>query len=230
MQLKDYQAAIDDCVRALQLDPTYVKARKTKAKALGESGQWEEAVREYKAIAESHPSEPGIAKEVRGAELELKKSKRKDFYKILGVEKDANEQEIKKAYRRLAIVHHPDKNPDDAAAAEKFKEIAEAYETLSDGEKRARYDNGDDLVDPSEMFGGGGMGGAFGGGGGVQIDPQMLFNMMGGMGGGGGGGAGGGPTFTFSTAGGGSPFGGGGGGRQRGGAGGFPPGFSGFGL
>ena len=65
---------------------------------------------------------------MRWAELELKKSRRKDFYKILGIEKDASDQDIKKAYRRLAIVHHPDKNPDSAEADEKFKEIGEAYE------------------------------------------------------------------------------------------------------
>ena len=197
----------------MSLDPTYVKARKTKARALGESGNWDEAVKEYKAIAESYPSEPNITKDVKYAELELKKSKRKDYYKILGVEKDATEHDIKKAYRKLAIIHHPDKNPDDAEAADKFKEIGEAYETLSDPEKRMRFDNGDDLLDPSEMFGGGGMGGF--GGGGVQIDPEMLFNMMGGMGGGRG------PSFTFST-GGAAPF--GGGSRQRS-ANGFPPGF-----
>ena len=180
-------------------------------------------MREYKAIAETNPSEPGIAKDVRNAELELKKSKRKDYYKILGVEKDAGDNEIKKAYRKLAIIWHPDKNPENEEAAEKFKEIGEAYETLSDAQKRERYDSGEDLIDPSEMFGGmgghGGMGGFPMGAGG--IDPEMLFNFMNQTQGGGGGG--GGPTFSFSTGGGGSPF-GGGGGRQRGG-GGFPPGF-----
>lgn len=102
------------------------------ARALGESGQWEEAAREFKNIAETNPSEPGIQKDIRHAEMELKKSKRKDYYKILGVEKDAGEAEIKKAYRKLAIVHHPDKNPDDEQAAERFKDVGEAYETLSD--------------------------------------------------------------------------------------------------
>ncbi|KAL9631279.1 MAG: hypothetical protein Q9164_005977, partial [Protoblastenia rupestris] len=125
-QLKDYKSAIDDCARALSLDPSYTKARKTKARALGESGDWDAAVREYKAIQESHPEEPGLAKDIRAAELELKKSKRKDLYKILGVEKDANENEIKKAYRKLAIVHHPDKNPGDESAAERFKDVGEA--------------------------------------------------------------------------------------------------------
>ncbi len=159
--------------------------------------------------------------------MELKKSKRKDYYKILGIEKDATDHEIKKAYRKLAIIHHPDKNPEDEGAAERFKDVGEAYETLSDPEKRARYDSGEDLVDPAEMFaqqGGGFPMGGMGGGGGMNISPEMLFNMMGGQGGGGGGG------FTFTTGGGmggGSPFGaaGGGGGRSRQRGGGFPSGF-----
>jgi len=134
IHLKKYSEAIKDAEKALELDPSYTKARKTKAKALGESGNWEEAVQEFKAIAEANPSEPGIAKEIRNAELELKKSKRKDYYKILDVEKDASDNDIKKAYRKLAIVHHPDKNPGDVAAAERFKDIAEAYETLSDAQ------------------------------------------------------------------------------------------------
>ena len=215
-QLKDYASALDDCARALQLDPGYLKARKTRARALGESGDWEAAAREYKELAEAHPGEPGLAKDVRHAELELKKSKRKDYYKILALDKDCDDSQIKRAYRKLAIVHHPAKNPDDPAAAERFKDVSEAYETLSDPEKRARYDSGEDLVDPADVFGGG-MGGMAGG---VQIDPEMLFNMMGGgMGGMGGGGAGrrGGPQFNFA----GGSFGGGG----RGG-GGFPPGFA----
>jgi DnaJ family protein C protein 7 len=215
-RIKEYTPAIADCDRALQLDPSYTKARKTKAKALGLSGDWETAVKEYKNIAEQNPSEPGIAQEVRNAELELKKSKRKDYYKILGVEKDADENAVKKAYRKLAIIHHPDKNPEDEGAAERFKDVGEAYETLSDPQyvhlphsfvlkclltlwfrKRQRYDSGVDLEDPADMFGGG-MGG-FGGGQAMNIDPSVLFNMMGGGGGGG---------FNFQS-GGGNPFGGG---------------------
>ncbi|KAI5200793.1 TPR-like protein [Aureobasidium subglaciale] len=201
-KLKEWQKAIEDCERALKLDPSYTKARKTKAKAMGESGDWEAAVKELKSVAESNPEEPGIAKEIRNAELELKKSKRKDYYKILGVEKDADDGQIKKAYRKLAIIHHPDKNQGDEAAADRFKDIGEAYETLSDSEKRARYDSGEDLIDPSEQFGGGGFGG-MGGGMGSQIDPEVLFQMFGGQMGGGMGG----------------------GGRRGGGGGGFPGGF-----
>lgn len=133
-RLKDYTGAIEDCERAIALDPSYTKAKKTKATALGQSGNWEAAVRELKELQEQDPSDSGIAKEVRNAELELKKSKRKDYYKILGVEKDADENQIKKAYRKAAIIHHPDKNRDDEQAEERFKDIGEAYETLSDPE------------------------------------------------------------------------------------------------
>src|SRR5256714_13682975 len=65
---------------------------------------------------------------------------KRDYYEILGVTRTATEQEIKSAYRRLAVKYHPDKNPGDAEAEEKFKEAAEAYSILSDAEQRTRYD------------------------------------------------------------------------------------------
>jgi len=64
----------------------------------------------------------------------------KDFYKTLGVAREASDDEVKKAYRKLAQRHHPDANPGDAAAEEKFKEISEAYATLSDPDQRGEYD------------------------------------------------------------------------------------------
>lgn len=206
-KLKQYDEAIADCERAISLDPSYLKARKTKANALGLAERWEDCVKEWKALQELEPEDRTIAQEVKRAELELKKSQRKDYYKILGIDKNADETQIKKAYRKLAIVHHPDKNPGDASAEARFKDISEAYETLSDPQKRARYDSGDDLVDPSDMFGGG-MGGGMGG-----IDPEIIIQMMGGQGGHGFGGGG------FGGFGGGG-FPGGGRSRGRGGFGG----------
>jgi len=65
---------------------------------------------------------------------------KRDYYEILGVKRDASEQELKKAYRQLALKHHPDRNPGSKPSEEKFKEINEAYEVLSDSQKRHRYD------------------------------------------------------------------------------------------
>jgi len=100
-----------------------------------------------------------IRAQLRNAKLELKKSQRKDYYKILGVSKNAGESEIKTAYKKLALKHHPDKNSsadlkEVAEAEAKFKEINEAYSVLSDPQKREQYDSGADLQDM------GGMGGA----------------------------------------------------------------------
>ncbi len=108
----------------------------------------------------------------------------RDYYEVLGVAKDADEAAIKKAYRKLAMKYHPDRNPDDKEAEKKFKEIGEAYEVLSDADKRAAYDRlGHDAFKQGGMGGAGGPGG-FGG----FTDPMDIFaQMFGGMGGFGGG-------------------------------------------
>lgn len=118
-------------------------------------------------------------------------AEKRDYYEVLGVDKKATADEIKKAYRKKAIQYHPDKNPGDKEAEEKFKEAAEAYEVLSDENKRARYD----------QYGFAGLGGAAGGGASMNMDD--IFSMFGDIFGGHGGGFG-------------SFFGGGfGGGRQQ---------------
>lgn len=117
-------------------------------------------------------------------------AEKRDYYEVLGVSKGATDEEIKKAYRKTALKYHPDRNPNDKEAEEKFKEAAEAYDVLSDPNKKARYD----------QFGHAGMEGAggFGGSGGMSMDDIFrhfgdIFGSFGGFGGfsgfGGGGGA-----------------------------------------
>ncbi len=111
---------------------------------------------------------------------------KRDYYEVLGVEKAADEKDIKKAYRRVAMKYHPDRNPDDPDADEKFKEATEAYDVLMNAEKRAAYDRfGHSGVDPS--MGGGG----FGAGGGSFSD--IFGDVFGDIFGGGGGRGRGGP-------------------------------------
>ncbi|MEL0653135.1 MULTISPECIES: molecular chaperone DnaJ [unclassified Algibacter] len=122
---------------------------------------------------------------------------KRDYYEILGISKGATAAEIKKAYRKKAIEFHPDKNPDDKSAEGKFKEAAEAYEILSDENKKARYDQFG-----HQAFENGGGGGGFGGGG---MNMDDIFSQFGDIFGGGGGGFGGGGFSGF----------GGGGGQRR---------------
>lgn len=103
---------------------------------------------------------------------------KRDYYEVLGVDKNASEDEIKKAYRKIAIKYHPDRNPDDPKAEEKFKEAAEAYSVLNDAQKRQQYD----------QFGFDGPGGGFGGfGDGAGFSMDDIFSMFGDVFGGGAG-------------------------------------------
>ena len=114
-------------------------------------------------------------------------AEKRDYYEVLGLKKGASEDEIKKAFKSMARKYHPDLHPDDKEAAEKFKEINEAYEVLSDSEKRARYDQfGHAGVDPN--YGGGAGGGGFGGFGGFGDVGDIFDSIFGGGFGGFGGG------------------------------------------
>jgi len=109
-------------------------------------------------------------------------STKRDYYEVLGVTKESDENTIKKAYRQLAKKYHPDMNPGDAEAEAKFKEVNEAYDVLSDPDKKAKYDQyGHAAFDPSSGMGGGGFGG-FGDFGGFDIN-DIFSSFFGGGGG-----------------------------------------------
>ncbi|ORZ36261.1 hypothetical protein BCR44DRAFT_1433104 [Catenaria anguillulae PL171] len=177
--------AIEDCNRALDIDEKFYKVLLRRADCYAKTEQWEAALRDYKAAMDIE-STPELRQAAQHAERMMRVASRKDYYKVLGVDRDASEDEIKKAYRKLALKYHPDKTSGCPDLEAKFKECSEAYEILSDPQKRRRFDMG---MDDNGMDGG------FGGGAG-GMDPNDIFSMF--FGGGGGGmhpGMGGGHSF-----------------------------------
>lgn len=111
-------------------------------------------------------------------------AEKRDYYEVLGVAKNATADEIKKAYRKKAVQYHPDRNPGDKEAEEKFKEAAEAYDVLSDADKRARYDRfGHSMGQQGGPGGFGGFGGGFGGGFTMEDIFEQFGDIFGDMGG-----------------------------------------------
>jgi len=197
-KLGKVEEAAEDCTRAIDLDEKYLRAYQRRAQYYMKLEKYDEAVYDYKKIMNMEPTREN-KENLADAERTLKRSQRKDYYKILGVSQSAGDDEIKKAYKKKALRFHPDRHAnatdEEKKEAEKqFKEIGEAYAILSDPKKRGRFDRGEDLNEgPSgahgfdannifQMFFNQG-GGPFGGGG-----------MPGGMGGDFGGGNSG---FTF---------------------------------
>merc|ERR1712193_35283 len=196
-KLKRFAESVSDCDEALKLDEKYLKAFLRRGRSYMELEKYDDAVRDFEQINKMERGNQEYRQLLSNAKLELKKSKRKDYYKILGVDRSANDEEIKKAYRKRALVHHPDRH---SGASEeekkeherKFKEVGEAYGVLSDTKKRTRYDQGHDIEDLE------GHGHGFG----ADIDPNQVFQAF--FGGGGGAGMHG-ASFSF---GGGHPSGG----------------------
>ena len=212
------------------MQPDYAKALVKRGEVHQNLEEWEEAVTDFGAASAIDPAGFQVGQKLKFAQGKAKAARKKDYYKILGVDKDAPEKTIKTAYRKMALKWHPDKNnetPEQKTRAEKqFKEVNEAWAVLSDPTKRKQHDCGASMED---MTNGGGCGGGFPGGGmnfggmgggmpggpgGMAFDPNEIFKMFfsqnmedgGGMG-------------SFMNAGGG----------RRGGAQGFPGGFGGMG-
>ena len=177
------------CDEVLNMDPNDPDALEGRAASLMVKEEWEEAVRTLeKAFELSGRASRPIMERLEKARRLLKQSRNKDYYKVLGVSRDADEKTIKKAYRKATLKAHPDKGGSEA----KMAAVNEAYEVLSDPELRQRFDNGDDPNDPTSGHGPGGHGfpGGFPGGG-FQFQhsggmPFQFFQQGGGRGGGGG--------------------------------------------
>eukprot|EP00873_Tetraselmis_striata_P046529 jgi/Tetstr1/466793/TSEL_011263.t1 len=177
--------ALADAETALKWDERYGKAYLRRAAAKMAQEKFQEAIADYEALKEIDPDTNGLEDLLRTAKLELKKSKRLDYYKLLGLQRSASDSDIKKAYRKAALKEHPDKAPAEERdeAEKKFKLVGEAHAVLSDPQKRRQYDAGWTLEEinqggPShDGFGGGGMSG-------VNMDDVYASMFGGGMGGG----------------------------------------------
>ncbi|XP_025161527.1 dnaJ homolog subfamily C member 7 isoform X2 [Harpegnathos saltator] len=147
--------SVTECTEALKLDENYLKALLRRAASYMELKEYEEAVRDLEQACKMDKTREN-KRLLAEAKLALKKSKRKDYYKILGIDKNASTDDIKKAYRKRAMVHHPDRHANATEGEKKeqekkFKEVGEAYGILSDPKKRSRYDRGHD-IDDNEGF------------------------------------------------------------------------------
>eukprot|EP01061_Rhynchopus_euleeides_P020694 TRINITY_DN3360_c0_g1_i1.p1 TRINITY_DN3360_c0_g1~~TRINITY_DN3360_c0_g1_i1.p1 ORF type:complete len:489 (+),score=205.31 TRINITY_DN3360_c0_g1_i1:95-1561(+) len=182
--LKKFEEAAADCTKAIEADEYFTKALLRRSRIYEDLERWDDAVRDMQSAVDIDQNNES---ELRNLKKRVKMAKRKNFYKILGVSRDAEDREIKRAYYVAAKEWHPDKwqstsEEEKEKAEAKFKEIGEAWAILSDPTKRRKYDMGvldgeSDHQAQEDPFGGmGGMGGhPFGGGG------HPFFNMGGGM-------------------------------------------------
>jgi DnaJ family protein C protein 3 len=143
------------CEEALQLNPTSLHGLVSKAKLQLDADEFEAAINTLNEAKEHHGNTDKVNTMLNEASTLLKRSKQKDYYKVLGVSRDSDERQIKKAFRKLTMQFHPDKAaahgiPADEAQ-KKMASINEAYEVLSDPELKARFDRGDD---PNDQQGG----------------------------------------------------------------------------
>uniref|UniRef100_A0A8C7ESZ6 DnaJ homolog subfamily C member 3 n=1 Tax=Neovison vison TaxID=452646 RepID=A0A8C7ESZ6_NEOVI len=151
--------AIRVCSEVLQVEPDNVNALKDRAEAYLIEEMYDEAIQDYETAQEHNENDQQIREGLEKAQRLLKQSQKRDYYKILGVKRNAKKQEIIKAYRKLALQWHPDnfQNEEEKKKAEKkFIDIAAAKEVLSDPEMRKKFDDGEDPLDAESQQGGGG--------------------------------------------------------------------------
>ncbi|KIW28554.1 uncharacterized protein PV07_08208 [Cladophialophora immunda] len=202
MSMNNMNKAGKFCSEVLTMRPSSLHGLLYQAQKHMEAENFDAAISTLNTARDNHPDAQGtINSKLHEAQVALKRSKTKDYYKVLGVSRDADEATIKKAYRTATKMFHPDKAAARGISKEeaetKMTSINEAYEVLSDPELKAKFDNGEDPNDPMANQGGNPFQGSpFGAGG------QQFFFQQGFPGGGGGGGQ---RQFKFSTGGGGFP-------------------------
>jgi len=172
--LGKYEEAINDLSKSIEIDQEYLKAYVRRAQCFMELARYEEAERDYSMANLKDPKDKNIKQNLAEAKRLRKVASRKDYYKILGVDKNFSERELTQAYRKRCLESHPDrKKEEEREEAEKvFKEVQEAYEVLKDPRKRQAYDQGADL---EEINGNTGFN-PYGGG----VDMSEIFSSFGG--------------------------------------------------
>eukprot|EP00656_Telonema_subtile_P023133 TRINITY_DN2445_c0_g2_i4.p1 TRINITY_DN2445_c0_g2~~TRINITY_DN2445_c0_g2_i4.p1 ORF type:complete len:482 (-),score=183.66 TRINITY_DN2445_c0_g2_i4:80-1525(-) len=147
VKAKQGEAALEACGAALQVDAASVDALLLRGEGKALLEDFQGSLNDYKQAKEHRADDRAIDEKIQQAQRLLEQSKRKNYYKILGIKRSASKADIKKVYRKLALKFHPDKvkEEDKAMAEHKFRDIAEAYGVLNDDELRPKYDNGEDV-------------------------------------------------------------------------------------
>jgi DnaJ family protein C protein 3 len=153
--MQNYAKSKPWCDEALTLNEHSLYGLLSRAQAHMRAENFDAAISDYNTAKEHHPGAQQISKLLQNAQIELKRSKTKDYYKVLGLTRDADELQIKSAYRKMVKQHHPDKAHKQGITKEeaekKMAAVNEAYEVLSDPELKSRYDRGDDPNDHEQQ-------------------------------------------------------------------------------
>jgi len=188
-KLNNSMEALKDINKSIALNEKYTKAYRRRGDIYMTLGMFEEAKYDYQKVKDLDPSDKEVNRVLEDAKKKEKQAKKRDYYKILELNKDASDDDIRKAYKRLALKWHPDRNSgseEQKKMAERtFKDINDAYSVLKDPKTKQQYDSGFDPLNPEEASMGGGAGFDFGGAGGAGMDLNDILRMFAGAGGGG---------------------------------------------
>jgi DnaJ family protein C protein 7 len=186
-KLKKNEEALRDSNQSIKLNPFYARGYIKRGNVYMELNMFDDARADFQKAKDLDPNVTGVDGYLNEANQKAEKARKRDYYAILGVDKNADEREIKKAYKKMAMKYHPDRNSETEEskkmAEKKFIDVNDAYSVLSDPKKRSMYDQGVDPLNPEEASGGGMH---FGG------DASEIFKMFFG---------GGGSPFGFSSGG-----------------------------